>query len=185
MKKWFILTALIASIATGQSGPPGIDSPTKRDVSVPVVHGVRKTPPDDAKRTWGDKVIGIFSVKRDEAGHRTAEDNVLSASEKETPHVTLVQPPAAPLESEYLKEIASVLLIPVSKDDTPGDIAFKIKQCIVHAERYNGEVLSDKSFELAKSAIGIPSDAETFKAYQTFIKKIAGKKILVIGKEIP
>lgn len=73
-----------------------------------------------------------------------------------------------------------MLSIPVSKDDTPGDIAFKIKQCIGHAERYRGNVLSDESFEKAKSAIRIPADAETFVAYHKFIKKIDGKRIVLL-----
>ena len=77
-------------------------------------------------------------------------------------------------------EIASALSLPVSKDDTPGDIAYKIKERIDHAERYRGEVLSDESFELAKSAIGIRADAETFTQYHKFIREIAGKKYILI-----
>ena len=73
-----------------------------------------------------------------------------------------------------------MLSIPVSKDDTPGDIAFKIKQCIVNAERYRGDVFSDESFGKAKSAIRIPADAETFAEYHKFIKKIAGRRIVLL-----
>lgn len=127
MKKWFILTALIAAIAVSQSESQSAD----------------------------------------------------------TSHAAHIQTPPTPSESEYLTEIASMLSIPVSKDDTPGDITFKIKQCIGNAERYRGEVLSDESFEKAKSSIRIPNDAETFTEYHKFIKKIVGKKLLICdeGKE--
>ena len=74
-----------------------------------------------------------------------------------------------------------MLSISVSKDDTPGDIAFKIKHCIGNAEHYRGDVFSDESFEKAKSAIRIPADAETFKTYHAFIKKVAGKEIIIVG----
>ena len=180
MKKWFVLTALIAGIAVVQSEPRGIGSPQENDVPSPVVHGPRKPPPGDAKRTWGDKVLGIFPGKRDKIGRRRTEDDGLSVSERASSHVTYIQTPTTPSESEYLMEIASALSLPVSKDDTPGDIAYKIKERIDHAERYRGEVLSDESFELAKSAIGIRADAETFTQYHKFIREIAGKKYILI-----
>ena len=177
MKKWFVLTTLIAGIAVGQSEPREVGSPQEKDVSGSVVHGTRKPLSGAKKRTWG---LGIFTSKRDQSGRRKMEEDELSVSGMESTHVTHIQTPATPSESDYLKEIASVLSIPVSKDDTPGDIAFKIKQCIGHAERYRGEVLSDESFELAKSAIGIPKDAETFKSYHDFIKKVEGKRIMIL-----
>ena len=180
MKKWFVLTVLIAGIAVAQSEPRGVDSPQEKNVSVPVVHDARKPLSGTAKRTWGAKVLGVFPGKRDETERRRMEDDGPSVSERDSPQVTHIQPSTTPSESEYLGEIASVLSIPVSKDDTPGDIAFKIKQRIGHAERYRGEVLSDESFELAKSAIGIPADAETFTQYHKFIKKIEGKKVLIL-----
>ena len=104
----------------------------------------------------------------------------IQSSEWMSPHVQRDQTPQIPPESEYLKEIASVLSIPVLKDDTPGDIAFKIKQCLGNVEHYRGNVLSDPSFEKAKSAIRIPADAETFAEYHKFIKKIANRKVLII-----
>lgn len=89
----------------------------------------------------------------------------------------------SPSEPEYLKEIATILAIPVLVRDTPGDIAFKIKQRLGTAERYRGKVLADDAFEKAKSAIRIPSDAETFADYHVFIKKVAGKRILILNAQ--
>ena len=180
MKKWFVLTALIVGVAVGQSESREVDSPQEKDDSVPVVHVARKPLAGAKKRTWGDKVLGIFPGKRDETERRRMEDDRLSVPDRDSPQVTHIQPSTTLSESDYLREIASVLSIPVSKDDTPGDIAFKVKQCIGHAQRYRGEVLSDESFELAKSAIGIPADAETFTQYHKFIKNIAGRKVLII-----
>ena len=176
MKKWLVLTVLIVGIAVGQSEPRGVDSPQEKDVSVPGVHDARMS--GTTKRTWR---LGIYPRKRDQVGRGRTEEDGLLVSGMESSHVTHIQTPTTPSESEYLKEIASMLSVSVSKDDTPGDIAFKIKQRIGYAERYRGEVLSDESFELAKSAIGIPKDAETFETYHAFIKKVAGKKVLVIG----
>jgi len=178
MKKWVVLTTLIAGIAVGQSELRGVDSPQEKDVSVPVVHDARKPLSGTKKRTRG---LGFFTSKREQSGRRRMEKDELSVSGLESSHVTHIQTPTTPSESEYLKEIASMLSVSVSKDDTPGDIAFKVKQRLGHVERYRGEVLSDESFALAKSAIGIPKDAEIFKAYHAFVKKIEGKKILVIG----
>ena len=183
MKKWFVLTVFIAGVAVVQSEPRGVGSPQENDVSSPVIHDSQKTPSGDTKRTWGDKVLGIFPSMRDKIGHRRTENDGLSVSEGESPRATQIQTPTTPSESEYLKEIASLLSIPVLMDDTPEHIAFKIKDRIGHAERYRGEVLSDESFELAKSAIGIRADAETFAEYHKFIKKIAGRKVLIIISE--
>lgn len=181
MKKCFVLTALIAAIAVGQSESQRVGISPKIDVPSPVVRGSREPLPEDAKRTWVDKVRGVLPSKRDQSGRRRMEEDELSVSERESTHVTHVQTPTTPLESEYLREIALVFSIPVSKDDTPGDIAFKIKQYIGSTERYRGEVLSDESFEKAKSSIRIPADAETFRAYHIFIKKVVGKRIIIVG----
>ena len=184
MKKCFVLTVLIAAIAVGQSESQRVGISPKMDVPSPVVQGSREPSPEDAKRRWVDKMRGVFSGKRDKVGHGRTEDDGRSVSEMDVPNVVHVQAPPTPLESEYLKEIALVLSIHVSKDDTPGDIAFKIKQCIGgNAERYRGEVLSDESFEKARSAIRIPADAETFAGYHQFIKKIDGKRIIVLDSK--
>ena len=181
MKKWVIACALMADVVVCQSELLSVDtSQEKKEVSPPVVHGGRKTPLMDAiRRVFRDKAQGRSYSEREGSGHRRTENEGLSVLGEKLSDAH-VQAPTAPSESEYLKEIASVLSIPVLKDDTPGDIAFKIKQCVGSAERYRGNVLSDESFEKAKSAIRIPADAETFKAYHIFIKKVAGKRIIVL-----
>lgn len=83
-------------------------------------------------------------------------------------------------ELSYLREIAGVLKLNEGPEKTPGDIAFDIRQCLDNRQKYRGEVLSDDSFEMATSAIGIQKDQETFKAYHAFIRKIAGKTIIVL-----
>lgn len=184
MKKWIIVCALIAGVVLAQSESEGVEiSQEKKDVSPPVVHGGRKTLFVDATRTLRRaKAQGHPYSDRDQSGRRRTEDDELSVSERESPPVTHIQTPAPLSESEYLKEIAALLSISVPKDDTPGDIAFKIKQCIENAERYRWNVLSDESFEKAKSAIRIPADAKTFAEYHKFIKRIEGKKLLICGE---
>lgn len=171
MKRTYFISALIVSVVVvGLSEPRGVT----------IVK-------DNVKRTWvnmfGDKERDVPSAKRHEGARRGSEDGELQVPDSMSPNIQRGQTPLETSESEYLKEIASVLSIPVLKDDTPGDIAFKIKQCIVNAERYRGEVLSDESFEKAKSSIRIPADAETFAKYHKFIKRIEGKKLLICGED--
>ena len=83
-------------------------------------------------------------------------------------------------ELMYLREIASMLRIDETSDKTPGDIAFDIQQCLSKSQTYRGNVLSADAFAKASSAIRIAEDQTTFKAYQDFISKIAGKKIIVL-----
>ena len=109
MKKCFVLTALIAAIAVGQSESQRVDISPKMDVPSPVVQGSRESSPEDAKRTWVDKVRGVRHSRRDKAVHRRMKVDGLSASEIVPPHVTHIQTPTPRPESEYLKEIASVL----------------------------------------------------------------------------
>ena len=135
----------------------------------------RKPMSEDRPRTTGDRVRRFLLPWQDEQVENTEKRNGKHA----VPEDTSSGPQSSSQETVYLKEIASVLSIPVSDKDTPGDIAFKIKQCIGNAERYRGEVLSDESFQKAKSSIRIPADAETFKAYHAFVKKIAGKRIMI------
>lgn len=189
MKKAYFISVLIASVVVvGLSEPPEVTISKDKEMSMPAVHDSQPSRLENVKRPLADRRRKFVGKERDvspggryEEGVRRGTANVdLQGSEWISPHNQRCQTPSVSPESEYLKEIASLLSIPVSKDDTPGDITFKIKQCIANSERYRGNVLSDKSFEKAKSAIRIPADAETFKAYHAFIKKIAGKKIYVI-----
>ena len=192
MKKTYFISVLIASlVAVGISESPEVTISKDMDMPGPAVHDgqpslLEKTR-ENVKRIWAntsrrvdDKERDVSPGERYEVMRRGTENDELQDSERMSPHVQSAQTPSASPESEYLKEIASALSIPVLKDDTPGDVAFKIRQCIGNAERYSGNVLSNESFEKAKSAIRIPEDSETFKAYHAFIKKVAGKKIFVI-----
>ena len=192
MKKTYFISVLIASlVAVGISESPEVTISKDMDMPGPAVHdgqpSLLEKARENVKRIWAntsrrvdDKERDVSPGERYEVMRRGTENGELQDSERMSPHVQSAQTPSASPESEYLKEIASVLSIPVLKDDTPGDVAFKIRQCIGNAERYSGNVLSNESFEKAKSAIRIPEDSETFKAYHAFIKKVAGKKIFVI-----
>ena len=94
-----------------------------------------------------------------------------------TPH----SPP--PAESVYLRQIAKSLGLSPSSDKTPGDIAFDISQVLDNAQRYKGGVLTDQSFNECKAAIPTSKDTETFESYHAFIKKVAGKRIIVVGDD--
>ena len=192
MRKACFLNILVASIVmVGLSEPPVAIISKDKDMSGTAVHDgqpslLEKTR-ENVKRIWentsrkvDDKGRDVSPGERYEVMRRGTENGELQDSEQMSPHIRRNQIPPAPSESEYLKEIASVLSIPVLKDDTPGDIAFKIKQCLGSEEHYRGNVLSDESFEKAKSAIRILEDAETFAEYHKFIKKIAGRKVLII-----
>lgn len=192
MKKAYFISVLIAGVVTvGLSESPEVTIPKDKGMPMPAVHDVQPSQSEKAKevvkrpwanmgRKFGGKERDVSPGVRYEGVRRGTEKGELQGQERISPHNQRCQTPSVSPESEYLKEIASVLSIPVLKDDTPGDLAFKIKQCIGNAERYSGNVLSDESFEKAKSAIRIPEDSETFKAYHAFIKKVAGKKIFVI-----
>lgn len=83
-------------------------------------------------------------------------------------------------ESVYLREIATTLGLAPSSDKTPGDIAFDISQVLNNTQRYKGGVLTDQSFIECNAAIPTSKDTEIFEAYHAFIKKIAGKRIVII-----
>ena len=91
----------------------------------------------------------------------------------------------APLvsEADYLREIAASLGLSPASDKTPGDIAFDISQVLNNAQRYKGGVLTDQSFGECKAAIPTSKDTEIFESYHAFIKKIAGKRIIVVGDD--
>ena len=144
----------------------------------------RKSMSEGHPRTIGDRLRRFLAPRRDEQGEdtgkRIGKHAVPERISPDTAPKTFQQ--VASQESAYLKEIAMVLSIPVSDKDTPGDIAFKIRQRLENTERYRGAVLSDESFRKAKSAIRIPADAATFVEYHKFIKRIEGKKLLIFGE---
>ena len=96
-------------------------------------------------------------------------------------HVTGPTPPTPPpSEAVYLREIAGSLGLSPSPNKTPGDIAFDIKQTLGTSLKYRDDILSDASFEECKAVIPTTKDTETFEAYHAFIKKIAGKRVLIL-----
>jgi hypothetical protein len=92
-------------------------------------------------------------------------------------------PPSQPAsEAVYLREIAGTIGLSPSSDKTPGVIAFDIKQALGNSLKYRDDILSDEAFQDCKAAIPTTKDTATFEAYHVFIKKIAGKRILVLDK---
>lgn len=89
-------------------------------------------------------------------------------------------PTSSNAEATYLREIATSLGLSPSSDKTPGDIASAIQQALGNSQKFRGEVLSDSAFRDCKDAIPTIKDTETFEAYHSFIKKVAGKRILIL-----
>ena len=136
-----------------------------RDISAtPAVAGSKSVPSD------GEKERGFrFRRPRLSPSPQPVEEPIpVSAESRTSP------------ELGYLKEIAQALSIPVSSTDTPGDLSFKILNRLQRPESFNGVVLTDESFADVKDAIFSPSDKAIFEAYHDFIKKIAGKKIVIL-----
>lgn len=90
--------------------------------------------------------------------------------------------PSNPSSSEavFLRDIATSLGLSPSSDKTPGDIALDIKQTLGDSQKYRGEVLSDPSFEECKAAMPTSKDADTFEQYHRFIRKVEGKRIVIL-----
>ena len=145
----------------------------------------RKPMSEDRPRTTGDRVRRFllpWQKEQDEHTEKRSGKHTVPENASSDP-VPQTSQQSSSHETVYLKEIASVLSIPVSDKDTSGDIAFKIRQRIENTEHYRGDVLSDESFAKAKSAIRIPADAETFAEYHMFVKKVSGKKIIMLNCE--
>lgn len=100
---------------------------------------------------------------------------------KESRPTSQQRPRVSTSEATYLREIASVIGLSPSSDKTPGDIAFDIEQTLNNYCTYSGTIFSDEAFEECKSAIPTTKDTETFEGYHAFIKKIAGKKIVILN----
>lgn len=105
-------------------------------------------------------------------------------SNPSSPQPISSQPPTPVVsESVYLREIATSLGLSPSSDKTPGDIAFDIGQVLNNTQRYKGGVLTDQSFNECKAAIPTSNDTEIFGAYHEFIKKVAGKRIVILERK--
>ncbi len=83
-------------------------------------------------------------------------------------------------ETTYLRDIAAKLGIEEPSEKTSGDIAFDLEQRMNNGLVYRGEVLSDDSFENIKDAILNSSDQAAFQSYHDFIRKVSGKKVLIL-----
>lgn len=91
------------------------------------------------------------------------------------------QPTHSSSEATYLREIAVSLGLSPSLDKTPGDIAFDIKQALGDSQKYKGNVFSDEEFDKYRKAFLTNNDVKTFEDYHTFAKKVAGKRIVILG----
>ena len=89
-------------------------------------------------------------------------------------------PKTTSFESSYLRDIARKLGIDEPSGKTPGDIAFDIEQRLGQTVSYHDNILTDEAFSVAKAAILIPSDAEVFEAYHSFIQRVQGKKLIIV-----
>lgn len=135
---------------------------------------------DAPKRSFGGRIRERIHRGRQPDDDSQTERDDLPAKTQET---SFSPPPQS--ESTYLKELAEWLSVPIPKDATPGDIYFSIRQVLSDSTRYPGEVLSDEAFKECKAAIPTTKDTETFEAYHAFIKKVEGKRILVLDCDNP
>lgn len=92
------------------------------------------------------------------------------------------QVPAHPVEDVYLREIAVTLGFTPQPGQMPGDIARVIQQKLDNSEEYHGDVFTVDSFRECKAAISTTKDKATFEAYHAFIKKIEGKKVVILNQ---
>lgn len=98
----------------------------------------------------------------------------------------ITPPPPPQSEAPFLKELAEWLSVPIPENATPGDIAFAIRHALSdNTTRYSGEVLSTEAFKECRAAIPTTKDRTIFDAYHKFIKKVAGKRILVLDCDNP
>ena len=196
MKKVLFISALVAGVVTGHAEPRCTGVSQEVNVSKSRGHRAHDPRSEDSRGSVLGKVIGTIGLgsdNRGDDGSKKAEKGDLAPLERMPPQVSRINPPL-PSELRYLKELAKELSIPVSDLDTPSDIALAIKtrikeaerQRIKNSERYGGEILSEESFEMVRSSIPIPSVEKVIVDYHNFIKKIAGKKFLIIEKsEVP
>ena len=85
-----------------------------------------------------------------------------------------------PSEAVFLLDIAKRLGIDEPYDKTPGDIAFDIERCLNHSTSYCGGTLSSDAFANIREAILNPEEQKMFQAYHDFIRKVEGRRILIL-----
>lgn len=136
-------------------------------------------PEEKPKLSIGDTFRGLVS------GLKRNEDNTeVPAPEGENVGIRLpLTSETSQPEAPYLKELAEWLSVPIPENATPATMSFAIRQALSGTVRYSGEVLSDEAFEECRAAIPTTKDTAIFEAYHAFIKKIVGKRIIVLNPE--
>lgn len=129
-------------------------------------HGERSRPIRDALRGW--------ITDRNHQATNSPTSNLDSAP----PEQVVSQPPQS--EAPFLKDLAAWLSVPIPENATPGDISSAIQQALSKTLQYSGEVFSDTAFDECRAAIPTTKDTKTFETYHEFIKKVEGKKVIVI-----
>ena len=192
MKKFLFISVLVADIVTGYAEQRCAYVPQEMNEPKSRIHGARETRIEDSRGGvlgWMKGAIGLGSDNLgDDGNKKAAQEDLTPLGRRPSQKPRSIPPP--PSELRYLKELAKELSIPVSDLDTPSEIVFAIKtqineaekQRIKNSEQYGGETLSEESFEMVRSSIPIPSVEKVIIDYHNFIKKIAGKKLIVIEK---
>ena len=159
---------LLGGIVSAQEKPRS----RPKDATGKIVQGDEASP----KRSVGESIRGrIQDWRQRKSGDSQTEQDDLPAPP---------QNPLAPqLEAPFLRDLAAWLSVPIPENAPPGDISFAIQQALAIIPPYSGEVFSDESFKKYKAAFLTKRDAETFEAYHAFLKKVAGKKVILINYE--
>lgn len=160
---------LLCGIAPAQSEPV---SPAN-DMADKAMRDGNEAP----RRSIGESIRGrVRSWK-----HRTDGDSQMEQNDLPDEPQEITPPPPPQSEAPFLKELAEWLSVPIPENATPGDIAFAIRHALSdNTTRYSGEVLSAEAFEECRAAIPTTKDRTIFDAYHKFIKKVAGKRIVVL-----
>ena len=157
------------------------DSPDDFEVGTPEM-GKTVVETETPKPRIGDRFRSIFPKKGEAKSDESSVGTIVG--DADSAKIDLATPPhQAQSEAFWLKKIAAALSIHVTDDDQPDNIAFKIEQRLLSAEKYKGGVMSEESAANIKEAIVSDADAEIFAAYHAFIQKIAGKKLLILDNE--
>ena len=83
-------------------------------------------------------------------------------------------------EAPFLKDLANWLSVPIPENATPGDIELAIKEALSETVTCPVTVLSDEAFKECYAVIPTTRDAEIFKEYHDYFKKIEGKRIVIL-----
>lgn len=164
------LAALLGGIASAQQESVRPPEELKNTLS---------SRPREPRKSIGETFRGLVS------GLQRQEDNTVDPVLEGGLSTAITSPASDAPQSEapYLKELAEWLSVPIPEHATPGEISSAIRQRISDTMRYSGEVLSDEAFEECRAAIPTTKDTETFEAYHAFIKKVVGKKVIVLNPD--